>query len=164
MGKASLYLRWPNKVALVAEAIQHRSAVAPEVPDTGSLRNDMLTFLRALLRGKSAAQPALAAVTGEIASNPELRQAWRQGLTGALHASMRSMLERAIERGELAAASDVEMLSMLPLSLLQNWRIEHGQPPDERVAERIVEQFYSPAALRAPGQSASGRRSPRVRR
>src|SRR6266851_3683394 len=30
VGKASVYLRWPNKVALVAEAIQHRSAVVPK--------------------------------------------------------------------------------------------------------------------------------------
>src|SRR5712691_7905747 len=78
VGQASVYLRWPNKVALVAEAIQHRSAVVPEVPDTGSLRDDMLVFLRALLRGKAAGQHALAAVTGEIASNPELHKAWRR--------------------------------------------------------------------------------------
>src|SRR5712692_10223911 len=73
VGKASLYLRWPNKVALVSEAIQHRSAVVPEIPDTGSLREDMLVFLRALLRRKAAGARALAAVSGEIASNPELR-------------------------------------------------------------------------------------------
>src|SRR2546428_9132727 len=50
VGKASLYLRWPNKVSLVSEALRHRAAVAPPVPDTGTLRNDMRTFLRALLR------------------------------------------------------------------------------------------------------------------
>src|SRR6266700_5147281 len=61
VGKASVYLRWPNKVALVAEAIQQHSAVVPDVPDTGSLRQDMLTFLRALLRRKSSAQSALSA-------------------------------------------------------------------------------------------------------
>src|SRR5262249_3971401 len=72
VGKASLYLRWPNKVALVAEAIQRHSAVVPDVPDTGCLREDMRAFLQALLRSKSAAQQAVAAVTGEIASNPEL--------------------------------------------------------------------------------------------
>src|SRR5947209_2508156 len=96
VGKASVYLRWPNKVALVAEAIQHRSAVVPDVPDTGSLREDMLTFLRALLRRKSAAQQALAAVTGEIASNPELRKAWRQSVEGTLWACVRRIVEHAI--------------------------------------------------------------------
>jgi hypothetical protein len=86
VGTASVYLRWPNKVALVAEAIQHRAAVVPEVPDTGSLREDMPAFLPALLRGRSAAAGADAAVTGEIASNPELRKAWRQSLAGTLSA------------------------------------------------------------------------------
>src|SRR5437016_324232 len=101
VGKASVYLRWPNKVALVADAIQHRSAVVPEVPDTGSLREDMLSFLLALLRGKAAGQRALAAVTGEIESNPELRKAWRQSMEGTLLACLRRIVEHAIERGEL---------------------------------------------------------------
>jgi AcrR family transcriptional regulator len=174
VGKASVYLRWPNKVALVAQAIQHRAAVAPEIPDTGELRSDMLVFLRDLLRRKSAAEPAVAAVSGEIASNPELRKAWRHGLTGALWARVRVIVERAIKRGELPAGSDVEMLSMLPLTLLQNWRLEHGRGPDDAVIERIVEQFYTPAPARRPSgnardsRRATGRRTlgkdPRVRR
>jgi len=145
VGKASVYLRWPNKVALVAEAIQQHSAVVPDVPDTGSLREDMLTFLRALLRRKSSAQRALAAVTSEIASNPELRKAWRQSVTGTLSACVGMIVEHAIERGELPPASDVELLSMLPLTLLQNWRLEHDQGPDNQAVERIVDQFYTPA-------------------
>lgn len=145
VGKASVYLRWPNKVALVAEAIQHRSGVVPDVPDTGSLREDMRAFLRALLRSKSAAQRAVAAVTGEIASNPELAKAWRQGVAGTLLACVQVIVERAIERGELPASSDVELLALLPVTLLQNWRLEHGQGPDDAVVERIVDQFYTPA-------------------
>ena len=158
VGKASVYLRWPNKVALVAEAIQHRSGVIPEVPDTGSLREDMLAFLRALLRGKSAAQRALAAVTGEIASNPELQTAWRRSVAGTLSACVRVIVEHAIERGELPAASDVELLSLLPLTLLQNWRLEHDQGPDDTVVERIVNQFYTPVIASAPSRAAGDER------
>ena len=160
VGKASVYLRWPNKVALVADAIQHRTAVTPEIPDTGELGRDMLLFLQALLRRKSAAEPAVAAVSGEIASNPELRKAWRQGLTGALWASVRVIVERAVDRGELHAGSDVEMLSMLPLTLLQNWRLEHGRGPDDAVVERIVAQFYAPAPTsRSAGKARHLRRT-----
>jgi len=161
VGKASVYLRWPNKVALVADAIQHRTAVTPDIPDTGELRGDMLVFLRALLRRKSAAEPAVAAVSGEIASNPELRRAWRQGLTGALWASVRVIVERAVARGELRAGSDVEMLSTLPLTLLQNWRMEHGRGPDDAVVERIVAQFYTPAPSRSAANAQDRRRATR---
>jgi AcrR family transcriptional regulator len=162
VGKASLYLRWPNKVALVAEAIQWRSGVVPEVPDTGSLREDMLGFLRALLRGYWAAEAAVAAVAGEIASNPELRTAWRQTMTRTLWDRTREIVERAVQRGNLPPDSDVELLSMLPLTLLQSWRAEHGRGPDDTAVERIVDQFYTPSSVaRAvePIEPPAGRRS-----
>jgi AcrR family transcriptional regulator len=145
VGKASVYLRWPNKVALVAEAIQHRSGVVPEVPNTGSLPGDMRTFLRALLRTFGTASRALAAVIGEVGSHPELRAAWRQSVAAALTDCVREIVERAVARGELAVTADVDLLSMLPVTILQNWRLEHGQSPDDATVERIVGQFYTPA-------------------
>ena len=150
VGKASLYLRWPNKIALVAEAIQQHAAIVPDVPETGSLREDMRTSLQALVRGKPVAQRALAAVSGEIGSNPELRMAWRQGVEGTLLACFRLIVERAVERGELPASSDAELLALLPLTLLQSWRLHHGQGPDDAAVERIVNQFFTPAEEGAP--------------
>jgi AcrR family transcriptional regulator len=144
VSKSSVYLRWPNKVALVADALQHRARAVPEVPDTGSLPGDMRAFLGALLRSRTAASQTLQAVSGEIASNPELRMAWHRGLAGMLTGCLRTIITRAADRGELAEGSDVDLLSQLPLSLLQNWRLEHQQDPDEVVVERIVAQFYTP--------------------
>ena len=155
VSKASLYLRWGNKVALVAEAIGHHARPVPEAPDTGSLPDDMRTFLQTLLRAKSAASKALAAVSGEIASNPELRTAWRRGVAGALQEAVRTIVARAVQRGELPVRSDVELLAALPLALLQNWAARQGdqprQQPDEALVERIVRQFYSPNADDASG-------------
>ena len=148
VSKSSLYLRWPNKVALVADALQHRARAVPEVPDTGSLPGDMRVFLAALLRSRHEASQALAAVSGEIATNPELRQAWHRGLAGMLTGCLRVIVDRAVTRGEIPAGSDVELLSQLPLSLLQNWRLEHRDQPGQAVVERIVRQFYTP---RPPG-------------
>jgi AcrR family transcriptional regulator len=146
VSKPSLYLRWPNKVALVADALQHRARAVPEVPDTGSLPGDVRVFLTALLRSRDEASRALAAVAGEIATNPQLRKAWHRGLAGMLTGCLRAIVTRAIERGELAADADVELLSQLPLSLLQNWRLEHDREPDEAVVDRIVAQFYTPSS------------------
>jgi AcrR family transcriptional regulator len=145
VGKASVYLRWPNKVALVAEAIQHHSAVVPEIPDTGTLPGDMRAFLQALLRTYGAASRAMAAVAGEVDKHPELRAAWRRGLAAALAECAGEIVQRGVARGELPATADVDLLSMLPVTLLQNWRLEHGQSPDDAVVERIVRQFYTPA-------------------
>jgi AcrR family transcriptional regulator len=144
VSKASLYLRWPNKVALVAEALQQQARAVPEIPDSGALATDMRAFLTRLLRTRGDASRALSAVSGEIASNPELRTAWRRGVAGALTGSLRTIVSRAVDRGELAPDSDVELLAQLPLALLQTWRQEHDERPDDTVVERIVAQFYTP--------------------
>jgi AcrR family transcriptional regulator len=144
VAKASLYLRWPNKVALVADGLQQRAQAVPQIPDTGTLPGDMRAFLVALLRARESASRAISAVTGEIASNPELRTAWRQGVAGALTGCLRTIVSRAVGRGELPSGTDVELLAQLPLSLLQNWRQDHDERPDEATVERIVAQFFTP--------------------
>jgi AcrR family transcriptional regulator len=146
VGKASLYLRWPSKVALVADAVQHLSPdLAPAVPDTGSLPGDMREFLRQLVRPRSAAAAALPAVAGEATNNPEMREAFRRGVTPALIESVRAIVQRSVDRGELPATADVELLSVLPMALLQQLRLIHEQRPGEEMVGRIVAQFYTPS-------------------
>jgi AcrR family transcriptional regulator len=104
----------------------------------------MRAFLRALLRARSEAGRALTGVSAEIAANPELRKAWHLGIGGTITGCLRQIVTRAAARGELPEDTDLELLAELPLSLLQNWRLEHGRNPGDEVAERIVRQFYTP--------------------
>lgn len=144
VSKDSLYRRFPDKLALVCDALAHRARAVPDVPDTGTLPGDMRAFLRALLRSRNAAERALTGVSSEIATNPELRQAWHRGLGGMLTGCLREIVTRAAARGELARDADLDLLAQLPLSLLQNWRLEHAEQPGDEVADRIVRQFYTP--------------------
>jgi hypothetical protein len=96
------------------------------------------------LNAKRSGAAAVAAVSGEVESNPELRDAWRRGLAGTLVASIRTIVARAVERGELPAITDVDLLSVLPLAVLQQWRLVHDQHPDAVVVDRIVRQLYAP--------------------
>src|SRR5271168_838980 len=58
-GVAVLYRRWPHKDDLVLAAIQYYGSTHPvDIPDTGSLRGDMI----ALLSGFSNARVSFAAV------------------------------------------------------------------------------------------------------
>lgn len=144
VSKATVYLRWPNKAALVAEAMQRHADVVPDIPDTGSLAEDMRRFLHALLHGKHRGTQALAAVSGETASNPQLREAFRAGMTGTLVQSLRTIVDRAIDRGEISTSTDAEMMSLLPVAIMQHWRLVSDQPPGADLMERIVAQFYTP--------------------
>jgi AcrR family transcriptional regulator len=149
VSKPSLYLRWPGKVSLVAEALQHWAGALPEEPDTGSLRQDMAVHLREVARSHRAAERALAAVSSEIATNPELRHAFRRGVAGRLLSAVRVIVTRAVERGELPADTDVQLLSILPQALLHYLlQVDDRRPEgiEERIAERIARQFFTPAA------------------
>ncbi|WAH98190.1 TetR/AcrR family transcriptional regulator [Arthrobacter sp. MMS18-M83] len=144
VSKASVYLRWPNKTALVADAIGFRASPVPELPDHGSLPADMRRFLEDLVRSRGAASRAVSALSGEIASNPDLRKAWRAKVSGELTVSLRRLIQRAVDRGELPTSTDVDLLAMLPLALLQFQRFEDNAVPGGDFFERIVAQFYTP--------------------
>src|SRR5256885_3312216 len=54
--KVSLYKRWPSRAELVVAALRHQRREPEQAPDTGSLREDVLTLLRraaARLDGRS---------------------------------------------------------------------------------------------------------------
>jgi AcrR family transcriptional regulator len=144
VGKASLYLRWPSKDALIEHAIRQRGPIVAEVPDTGSLAQDMRQFLRALVRRRDPASTALPAIASEAVRNPQLREVFRRAMTAAVPAAVRTIVQRAIDRGELPPTSDVELLAALPLALLQHLRAISDQRPGIAVADRIVAQFYTP--------------------
>ena len=104
----------------------------------------MREFLRRMVRPRSAAAAALPAVAGEATNNPEIREAFRRGVAPALIESVRAIVRRSVDRGELPAATDVELLSVLPMALLQQLRLIHEQRPGEEMVSRIVAQFYTP--------------------
>jgi AcrR family transcriptional regulator len=153
VAKTSIYRRWPSKESLVLDAIRYsRSGERPAVPDTGRLRSDMLGYLRSLIRYRRAQSEALAAVASEVLANRGLAEVFRRHVLGGVAAGFRVIIERAIERGELAPATDVELLASLPLALIHQHRIATGETADEGLAKRIVDQFFSPASARRRGR------------
>ena len=70
--KASLYRRWPSRMELALDAIHHLAPDPGSAPDTGSLRGDLLAWLRlsaGLLLGPAG--EALRGVLGDALSDPE---------------------------------------------------------------------------------------------
>lgn len=143
VGKASVYRRWPDKVSIVLDAVS-RNPERPSAPDTGSLHGDALVFLRSLVGYRTLHSEAIAAISGEALTDPQFGEAFRTALAEPMMAGMRAILQRAIERGEIPADTDVGLLSSVPPALLQMQRLLAGRQPDEAFAERIVDQFFTP--------------------
>jgi len=147
VGKASLYRRWPDKLSVVLDAVS-RSPERPSAPDTGSLRGDVLVYLRTLVRYRTLHSEAITAISSEALCNPRFGAAFRAGMAEPSIAGLRILVQRAVDRGEIPLGTDVALLASLPPALLYAQRLFSGRPPDEEFVERIVDQFFSPSLPR----------------
>lgn len=100
--KPAIYRRWPSKAHLVHEAVFPIGA-ATDIPDTGSLRQDlreMVCRTKAVL-STPAAMAALPGLIGEMAADPTLHSALLQRFAGLIGGGIAALLAEASARGEL---------------------------------------------------------------
>ena len=110
VGKATIYRRWSSKEELVRDAIVFLHH-AFDTPDTGSLRGDFGALAMAVRasasRGGATLMPRL---LGEAVNDPELFAIFRANLVEPRRAALRTVLERAVARGEIRDDVDVELM------------------------------------------------------
>src|SRR5690242_21588951 len=106
VGKTTIYRRWPSKGLLALDAFVTSFRAEQPLPDTGSLRGDLLSALHAWVRAvtQTAMGPMLTGLIAEAQHDQELRGAWRDRVLEPLRIQHRIMLDRAIERGEIPAS------------------------------------------------------------
>ncbi len=150
VGKASLYRRWATKENLVLDALDSDPG-RPSPPDSGSLREDMLAFLRTMVGYRRTQSQAISAISGEAAINPTLGAAFRACILQPLLTELETMVQRGVDRGELPPGTDVALLASVPPALLYEHLLLNGSFPDERLVERIVDQFFTQAGPGAVG-------------
>ena len=112
VGKATIYRRFPSKNDLVRAAIASLNPDLPDPPDTGSLRGDVetvfrLTYEMAVDRKTATFGPRLLA---ESAGDEEFHALFREALIEPRRAALRTILARAVERGELREDVDPEVV------------------------------------------------------
>jgi AcrR family transcriptional regulator len=107
--RQSIYRRWPAKLELVAELLREVSESAP-LPDTGSLRGDLLELYRLYARNLlTPGGPIIPALVAESMHDAELASIIDR-YTEQRRALAMQVFERAIERGEMAATFDPGLL------------------------------------------------------
>jgi AcrR family transcriptional regulator len=108
VGKTTIYRRWPSKGLLALDAFVRSFGAQQPLPDTGTLRGDLVVALQAWVDAVTET-PAGRMLTGLIAEaqhDPELRGAWRDRVLEPLRSQHRIMLDRAIDRGEIPPTAD----------------------------------------------------------
>jgi AcrR family transcriptional regulator len=145
VSRAALYRRWPNKVELVIDAIDLFLKTEGSLPDTGRLRDDFVEFLRTLVRNRSGDIESYEALIAAAMGDPELGSRCRDTLLVRFSESFRTMVTRAVDRGELRADTDIELVADLVPALALYRAQTTGRRLDEEFIDRMADQFFTPA-------------------
>ncbi|HKN98582.1 MAG TPA: TetR/AcrR family transcriptional regulator [Pseudonocardiaceae bacterium] len=148
--KASLYKRWPNRAELVIAALHHQGGEPDPAPDTGSLREDVLTLLRrGAQRLDSLFGEAARGLMAENLTNPERTANLRANMFTGRNRLMREILERAVARGDIPEAAIKPHLIEFAPALVDHHFLIHGAPIPDHVLRHIVDDILLPALTNA---------------
>ncbi|MEU5424887.1 TetR/AcrR family transcriptional regulator [Streptomyces olivoreticuli] len=146
--KATLYRMWPGKPQLVAAALYATRPMKPEEIDTGTLRGDLLTMVE-LLATQAAKDTALIAAMGHaVLTDEELATAVRTSLVEPWSGDLIGVVDRAVERGELASRpAAANFLPQLILSVTITRPLLSGGLADADFLTSCVDHALLPALL-----------------
>jgi AcrR family transcriptional regulator len=140
--KATIYRWWPGKQVVALDAVLAEwSTVAPADSDHGNLRDDLLAivvpWVRLLRR-----HPFGRVVAGLVAElqrdDGDFRDVYREQFVSPRREPARGALRRAIERGEIAPDTDVELALDLIYGPIYHRLLHMHAPLTERFATDVV--------------------------
>jgi AcrR family transcriptional regulator len=151
-GIAVLYRRWANKDELVLAALEHyRHARPVEIPDTGSLRGDLLALLTAISKARATftAVAAAAAFSGLIANTGLTPAQARDKLLGDQPLSKDQIIyRRAHDRGEIDLERIPRAVLAMPFDLLRHDLLMNLKPLQPARIKSIIDELFLPLVQR----------------
>lgn len=137
--ETSIYRRWGTKEALLAEAGLSRAEEVIPVPNTGTLRSDLVQLLQELsVFFQSPLGVALIQLLASAQDTPELISA-RQTYWKSRFALVRGIFEHAVQRGEIPASLDPHLVTELLIGPLYVRLLLTGEPLQAPLPEQIVD-------------------------
>lgn len=149
-GKASLYRRWPSKQELVVDALHHALPSVDDLPDHGTVREDVLDVLRRMtLVINSPSGCAIQALLGEVDRDHAFVRAVHCQVIEPRKRKMLEVLRRAVERGEARPESVSGLVAEVGPAMVIHQLLVNGPPVPDDVVVAIVEEVVLP--LLRPG-------------
>lgn len=145
--KPVLYRRWKTRDDLLRATVRHIGAAsAPSIPDTGTLRGDLLALLANA--NSTTRNPVAALVSSMLGSYynqtgptpAELREAFLSQRGSAVE----QVVNRAVERGEVDQARLTPRIIALPFDLFRNEMMMTLKPVPDHVLRQIVDDIFIP--------------------
>ena len=149
-GKATLYRRWASKPELVLDAVacmKSNDIDYDDLPDTGTLRGDLIALIKPpSIRDAERKMKVMAGIVSMLAGNPELAETARQALIEPRAIANRILFQRAIDRGEIGAGVDIELLCTIGPSMVAYRTLMLRKPVDREFLIANIDNIILPAA------------------
>ncbi len=134
---SSLYRRWGSVENLMAEALLDQSRMTMPVPDTGSVRTDLIAFAQGLARFLASPRGAAVLRTAAVLEWSEDRAAARTRFWDERFAVSGVIVQRGIDRGELAPDTDARLLMEMVVAPLHLRRLLLGEDPTTMIEQQV---------------------------
>jgi AcrR family transcriptional regulator len=148
-GKATVYRRWASKAELVRDAViwMSRSSVELDhLPDTGTLRGDLLAVLKPYSTDHGEKKLRVLAGLGSFFSEHQnVAEEATAGIFDPWTAVNRALMLRAVERGELPATADIEMACQVIISMTSYRTLTQSKPFDKAFYSTLLDNILIPA-------------------
>ncbi|MCD0443180.1 TetR/AcrR family transcriptional regulator [Glycomyces sp. A-F 0318] len=143
---ATLYRHWNGKPRLVVEAIRHRKPHPLESVDTGSLRGDLLAGVGPMAEAAPDDHDLMAGLQNAARSDADLADAVREVMAAPVTRAVEAVIDRAVERGEIAPDPPgrrfVHELLLAPVALRP---MMTGRHPDTEYLTAYIDAVVLPA-------------------
>ncbi|MEU2355437.1 TetR/AcrR family transcriptional regulator [Streptomyces misionensis] len=147
-GVAVLYRRWANKDELALAALKHYRDTHPvEIPDTGSLRGDLLAALTVMGEARAAffAIASATAFSGLLASTGLTPTQVRDRIFGDRQLLLvQDLYQRAHDRGEIDLERVPAAVLAMPFDLVRNDLLMDPKPLKPPRIRAIVDELFLP--------------------
>jgi AcrR family transcriptional regulator len=141
VSKATIYRWWRTKEALALDTLYHEWDTArPSMPDTGTLRSDLLSYLRPWVRRASTRPVArvVAELVAAVHASPEFCDLYQARFVEPRRAPARAFFERALERGEVPPI-DVDLALDFVFGPIYHRLLHAHAPLNDRFIEQVVD-------------------------
>ena len=141
VGRPTIYRRWPSKPALVVAALVDSARLAVPQRDTGSLRRDLIAVQRhqVELQNSPDSRRITAGLIADLASDPHLAETYVSQYLAPRRATVWQVLQRGVDRGELAADVDFAFIYDLLVGPLFMRAVVWGRPLPRDAAEKTAD-------------------------
>ena len=145
VAKTTLYRAWPTKAALCMELYLDVAASELRDPDTGDVARDLKSIAETVitLQKRTVAGPAFIGLIAEAQISPDSGAAYLAEFAEKRRELTRTVLRRAIDRGEIARDTDIDLVIDV-IGGATMFRLLQGHAPlTKRFSDALVDLVLS---------------------